>query len=150
MNSIQFPTASGTVKGDGSGETIALVEAYHEANLQTNLQTFDTAFGLPAPSLTVVDQAGNLGNPSWSWRSLWTLKSAYAIAPGAAIVVVEAKSQSLKNMMAAVKTAKNIARGCGRLHELGVRRICWAGLGKRGVHHTSRTHGHHVRGRQRR
>ena len=45
------------VKGDGTGETIALIEMYHDPNLPSDLQTFDQAYGLPDPTLTV-DQPG--------------------------------------------------------------------------------------------
>ena len=49
LNSITFPTGSGPVKGDGSGETIALIDAYHDPYLASDLSTFDQAFGLPDP-----------------------------------------------------------------------------------------------------
>ena len=32
----------GTVKGDGSGQTIAIVDAYHDANIFLDVNTFDT------------------------------------------------------------------------------------------------------------
>src|SRR5579864_1526455 len=54
LSAITFTSSSGsTVKGDGSGETIALIEAYHDPNLASDLNTFDQAYSLPTPSLTV-------------------------------------------------------------------------------------------------
>ena len=47
LGAIQFPTSSGTmVKGDGSGETIALIEAYHDPTLASDLKTFDQMYQL--------------------------------------------------------------------------------------------------------
>ncbi len=48
----------GLGKGDGTGETIALIEMYHDPNLSSDLHTFDQQYGLPDPTLTVDDQAG--------------------------------------------------------------------------------------------
>ena len=58
MQSPLHPRAGSAVKGDGSGETIALIEAYHDPTITSDLKTFDATFGLPNPTLTVVDQAG--------------------------------------------------------------------------------------------
>ncbi len=81
LDAIRFPTASGTTKGNGSGETIALIEAYHDPYLPGDLHTFDVAFGLPDPSLTVVNQAGSVTNPSWSLEETLDVEWAHAIAP---------------------------------------------------------------------
>ncbi len=72
LNAIAFPTSAGTVVGNGAGETIALVEAYHDATLSSDLATFDERYNLPAPSLTVIDQAGQVANAGWASRSRWT------------------------------------------------------------------------------
>ncbi len=49
LDSITFQTASGPVKGNGAGETIALIEAYHDPYIASDLATYDQAFNLPAP-----------------------------------------------------------------------------------------------------
>src|SRR5262249_5324021 len=44
----------GRVPGNGAGQTIAIVVAYHHPNISSDLVTFDEEFGLPAPpSFTV-------------------------------------------------------------------------------------------------
>ncbi len=106
LDAIRFPTASGTSKGNGSGETIALIEAYHDPYLANDLHTFDVAFGLPDPSLVVADQAGSVSNPSWSLEESLDVEWAHAIAPGAQILVVEAHSQSREALLAAVSAAR--------------------------------------------
>src|SRR4051794_37144470 len=45
---------------DGSGQTIAIVDAYNDPNIAIELAAFDLEFNLPAPpSLTVVGQTGS-------------------------------------------------------------------------------------------
>src|SRR5436190_243190 len=47
------------VPGDGTGQTIAIVEAYNDPNIHNDLSTFDSQFGLPeAESFAVVSQSG--------------------------------------------------------------------------------------------
>jgi Subtilase family len=106
LDAIRFPTASGTIKGNGSGETIALIEAYHDPYLASDLHTFDLAFGLPDPSLIVINQAGSVSNPSWSLEESLDVEWAHAIAPGAQILVVEARSQARGALVAAINAAR--------------------------------------------
>ncbi len=107
LDSINFSTPSGIVKGDGSGEAIALIEAYHDPYLASDLATFDQAFNLPAPPrLIVADQAGNVTNPGWALEESLDVEWAHAIAPGAIILVVEAGSQSRQSLITAVNAAR--------------------------------------------
>jgi len=114
LNAITFTSSSGTpVKGDGSGETIALIEAYNDPTIASDLHTFDQAYNLPDPKLTVVNQSGGAVSASAQTNSGWTeeesldVEWAHAIAPGANILVVEANSQSIQDLMAAVDTARS-------------------------------------------
>jgi subtilase family serine protease len=108
LNAISFTSPRGSiVNGDGTGETVALVEAYHDRYISTDLQTFDRSFGLPDPTLTVVNQAGAASDDDWALEETLDVEWAHAIAPGANILVVEARSQSLQSLMTAVNTARN-------------------------------------------
>jgi len=106
LDAIRFPTAAGSVRGNGGGETIALIEAYHDPYLASDLHTFDRAFGLPDPSLVVANQAGSVTNPDWGLEESLDVEWAHAIAPGAQILVVEARSQSRAALLAAVNAAR--------------------------------------------
>jgi hypothetical protein len=109
LDAITFTTPSGaTVKGDGTGTTIALIEAYHDPTLVGDLQAFDRAYHLPDPSLNVVSLGGSGSNAAWSLEESLDVEWAHAIAPGASIVVVEARSQSLAALQAAINTACDI------------------------------------------
>src|SRR4051812_16115780 len=98
---------------DGSGQTIAIVDAYDDPNIVTELAAFDAAFNLPAPpSLTVVGQTGGTtalpsNDVGWAQEEALDVEWAHAIAPGASIVLVEARSTRLTDLLAAVKTASS-------------------------------------------
>ncbi len=46
------------VVGDGSGQTIAIVDAFNDPTIRADLHTFDQQFGLSDPQLTIVNQNG--------------------------------------------------------------------------------------------
>src|SRR5262245_1666161 len=60
LTAVTFSSPTGsTVKGDGTGETIALIEMYHDPYIQSDLEVFDRNYGLANPTLIVVNEAGN-------------------------------------------------------------------------------------------
>ena len=108
LDAIWFKSSSGSsVKGDGSGQTIALIEAYHDPYLASDLRAFDQTYGLPDANLSVVNQAGSRTDSDWAAEETLDVEWAHAIAPGANLLVVEAASQSIPDLMAAVNTARN-------------------------------------------
>ena len=71
IDSIQI----GSIVGDGTGQTIAIIDAYHYPTALYDLQQFDAAFGLPdlvawsssgntEPYLRIVDQTGGTNYPA--------------------------------------------------------------------------------------
>jgi hypothetical protein len=113
---------NGTVAGDGSGETIAIVDAYDDPNFvsstdpnfaNSSLHTFDTAFGLPDPVFTKVNQNGGSTLPAadggWGTEIALDVEWAHAIAPRANVLLVEANSNSTSNLLAAVDYARRQA-----------------------------------------
>jgi subtilase family serine protease len=111
----------GGLQNAGVGQTIALIEAYYDPHLdpkngQTDLQIFDSSsqgFGLPdPPSYTLAMPYGTATASSkvlsnWAAESALDVEWAHAMAPGANILVVEAHSQSMSDLMKAVKYAAN-------------------------------------------
>jgi subtilase family serine protease len=54
----------GSVVGNGAGQTIAIVDAYNDPNIKSDLAKFDATFGLAAPpSFKVVNQSGGTSLP---------------------------------------------------------------------------------------
>jgi len=45
----QLSFANGRVQADGGGQTIAIVEAFHDPKIASDLHYFDWIFGLPDP-----------------------------------------------------------------------------------------------------
>lgn len=102
----------GGTPADGRGTTIAIVTAYDSPNVAADLATFNATFGLPAPpSFRKVNQTGGTAlpayNPSWSTETCLDVQWAHAIAPGASILLVEAKSNATADMLAAVRYARS-------------------------------------------
>jgi subtilase family serine protease len=115
LNAITFTSAARrTIKGNGAGETIALIEEYHDPRIRSDLHAFDRTYDLPDPSLTVLDQAGSRTNNSWALEESMDVEWAHAIAPGAKILVVEAapansQTSELESQLNAVNTARKMA-----------------------------------------
>ena len=97
---------------DGSGQTIAIVDAYDDPSIVSDLQTFDRAFGIAdPPSLTKVNEFGGTNLPQadagWDGEISLDVEWSHAIAPGANILLVEANSTSLDDLYTAVDYARN-------------------------------------------
>jgi subtilase family serine protease len=109
----QITFNNGAIKGDGSGQTIAIVDAYNDPNIKSDLNAFDSKFGLPAANLTVVNQNGGnqlpQTNSGWALEISLDLEWAHAMAPGARILLVEASNSSLSNLLSAVNYASQHA-----------------------------------------
>lgn len=101
----------GTIVGDGTGQTIAIVDAYHDPNIVSDLATFDAQFGIKAPpSFKIVNQTGGTTLPradaGWAGEIALDVEWAHAIAPGANILLVEAKSAYDTDLNAALDYAR--------------------------------------------
>jgi len=101
---------------DGSGQTIAIVIAYDAPTIAQDVNTFSTQYNLPLmdgqngdPTITKVNQTGGSTlppvNAGWAQETSIDVEWAHAIAPKANILVVEANSNSLGDLMAAVRYA---------------------------------------------
>ena len=69
----QIKPLAGNVPDNERGQTIAIVDAYDDPTIRTDLQTFDGQFGLPNPtasSFTIVNQTGGKqlppADPDWT------------------------------------------------------------------------------------
>ncbi len=98
------------VTGDGSGQTIAIVDAYNDPNIVADLAVFSNQFNLPAADLKVVNQSGGSNlpptDPGWAGEIALDVEWAHAIAPAAKILLVEANTATIANMMSAVDYAR--------------------------------------------
>lgn len=112
---------------DGTGQTIAIVVAYDEPTIQSDLKMFDQLYSLKdAPQLNVFKQGSdgffyepgqmpsNVSPPSqddkWVLEAAADVEWAHAIAPGANIDLVEAQDGSAANLFASANSAVNFAK----------------------------------------
>jgi subtilase family serine protease len=95
----------------GGTGTIALIDAYDDANMESDLAVFDKQFNLPACTTAngcfekhkmATSVSSNSG---WAMETSLDIEWAHAIAPNAKILLVEAKTPSGANLMSAVDYA---------------------------------------------
>ncbi|MDR3608336.1 MAG: S53 family peptidase [Oligoflexia bacterium] len=103
--------AFNSVSQTGAGQTIAIVDAYGSKNIQSDAATFSSYFGLPAPQITIAYPGGvpSTSDAGWALETSLDVEWAHAMAPGAKILLVVAKSSSLTDLLAAVKYASQNA-----------------------------------------
>jgi subtilase family serine protease len=103
----------------GSGQTIAIVDAYDDPTAESDLNVFSSQFGLPSCTTAngcfqKVNQDGGTAYPrkdaGWALEIALDIEWAHAIAPGAKILLVEASSNSFANLLAAEDYAKTHAQ----------------------------------------
>lgn len=136
----KLPLATTANKGayQGSGQTIVIVGAYHNATVASDLAAFNTRFGLPActtvaiaataalplaralpgsgctVSVVYATSTGGLGtkapttNSGWATETALDVQWAHAIAPQARIILVEAASPGSTDLMGAVTLAAKL------------------------------------------
>ncbi len=117
---VQSPSLTGCVpkglsqKGGPSAAgygAIALVDAYDNPDAASDLATFDSNFGLAAANFTKVYANGNgacttpPANTGWALEESLDIEWAHVFAPNAAIVLVEACSNSDTNLFYAEQVA---------------------------------------------
>lgn len=96
----------------GKGRTVVIVDAFQNPTLQTDLAAFDSAFGLPAPVFTQVAPDGltpfdpnDANQVGWAGEIALDVQWAHAMAPGANITLVLAKSNEDADLLSAIKYA---------------------------------------------
>jgi subtilase family serine protease len=101
-----FPTSTLA----GSGKTIAIVDAYDDPTAESDLASFSNQWGLPSCTtangcFTKVDQYGwpypPQSNAGWALEISLDIQWAHAVAPGAHLMLVEASSNSMSDLMTA-------------------------------------------------
>jgi subtilase family serine protease len=91
----------------GAGQTIAIVDAYHDPNIASDLAAFDAAYGLAAPPSFTQVQLGGVTqvNSGWAGETALDVEWAHAVAPQANILLVEAPTATYSELLASVQYA---------------------------------------------
>ncbi|QLG88938.1 S53 family peptidase [Chitinibacter bivalviorum] len=124
----------------GSGQTIYIVDAYHDPNVATDLAIFNAKFGLPSCTTTVLNSASKLPlaaptagacnltvayantanglsstppayNSGWQGEIALDVEWAHAIAPLARIVLIEGQDAMITSLYSAVGVANKMGAG---------------------------------------
>jgi hypothetical protein len=104
INQVAF--SGGTVPGNGSGQTIAIVTAYNDPNIRSDLAAFDSYYKIQNPNFAVANLGGSATDAGWALETSLDVEWAHAVAPGANILVVEAASANFSDLLNAVNYAK--------------------------------------------
>jgi subtilase family serine protease len=102
---------------NGSGRTIAIVDAYDDANAASDLAAYRSAAGLPAATFSKVNQNGAASplpsappsGDDWTLEESLDLDIASAICPLCKIVLVEANDDSSDGLYVAQNAAASLA-----------------------------------------
>ena len=99
-------------KTGGKG-TIAIIGAYNDTRIESDLAAFDAQFGLSACTIKNGCLEQHLMNtitatdPGWGMETSLDVEWSHAISPNAKILLVEAKTQSGANMLSAIDYASS-------------------------------------------
>jgi subtilase family serine protease len=101
----------------GSGQTIAVVDAYNDPYVASDLAVYRSHYGLPACTVAsgcfrVVNQSGGTQLPAnsagWAQETSLDVDMVSAICPNCHILLVEASTSSMGNLGTAVNTAARL------------------------------------------
>ena len=95
------------IKGNGAGQTIAIVDAYGSGTIKEDVATFCQAFGLPQATMNIYLPGGDLSSsdPDWAMETSLDVELVHALAPLATIALVIAPSDSASDLINAVQYA---------------------------------------------
>ena len=117
LNNLTFAVGGASVPASGKGETIAIIDVEHDPYIYSDLTKFDATFGLSTPAqlgqnapgtpwFNVINLAGNSTDDGWAEEESLDVESAHAVAPGANILVIEAASDNLSDLLNAILVAR--------------------------------------------
>src|SRR6266496_1436534 len=115
---IQFRTAYGLPASASVVKTIAIVDAYNDPNIESDLGVYSKQFGLPACTTANgcfkrVNQTGGTSYPQtnagWALEISLDVEVAHAVCPNCKILLVEATTNSFANLIAAGDYARTHA-----------------------------------------
>jgi hypothetical protein len=102
----------------GTGQTVAIIDAYNDPNINTDLQAFDTQYALATCSeadgcLRVVNQTGGSTLPAndttnWSGEESLDVETVHSVCQKCKIILIEATNSSSANLGTAENEAATL------------------------------------------
>ncbi len=98
---------------DGTGETVAIVDAYGSTTIAADAAAFSAFMGLPPVNLTIIgtpteSNFSTDANAGWAGETTLDVEWVHAVAPGAKIVLVVTPTNSFTDLFAGILTASAI------------------------------------------
>lgn len=95
---------------DGTGMTIAIVDAFGSTTIAADAAAFSAFMGLPPPNLTVIgtpteSNFSTDANAGWASETTLDVEWVHAVAPGAKIILVVAPTNSFSDLFTGIITA---------------------------------------------
>ncbi len=124
--SCTFSGTFGSTTLCGTGQTVAIVDAFDDPGIESDLGTFSSTFALPSCTTAngcftkATPQGAPRTDRGWALEISLDVEWAHAIAPGAKILLVESLTNSFTNLFGAVDFA---ARQAG-VHQVS---MSWGG-----------------------
>jgi subtilase family serine protease len=99
--------------GDGTGQIVAIVDAYDNPSVSSDLAAYRSAFGLPAATFTKYNQLGQTknyptGNTEWGVEIDLDVDMVSAACPNCTIYLIEANSNSSSDLETAEAEAVSL------------------------------------------
>ncbi|HUB74119.1 MAG TPA: PKD domain-containing protein [Solirubrobacteraceae bacterium] len=122
LTPAELASAYGYEASGGSGQTVAIVDAYDDPAIESDLAVFDAEYGLPACTkadgcLTKVSQTGSTSSLPEADKSGWSVEISldvevvHSVCPGCKILLVEANNAGFVNLATAVDEAASLGAG---------------------------------------
>jgi len=103
----------------GSGQTVAIVDAFDDPKIEKDLGTFDSQYGLPSCTTAngcfkEVNESGNAAplpekdKVGWSVEASLDVETVHSVCPNCKILLVEAQSESLADLASSVDEAVHL------------------------------------------
>ena len=104
---VQFKAAYGfnRIPSQGKGQTIAIIDAYIDPVIQSDVESYLSYFHLQSCNFHVVIVGNPLHGQGWDLEESLDAEQACALAPQANVILFEANSDSLADMLMAVQVA---------------------------------------------
>ncbi|MGA2760842.1 MAG: S8 family serine peptidase, partial [Candidatus Cybelea sp.] len=100
-------------QNNGGGQTVAVVDAYDDPNVESDLNVYRAKFGLPACTISngcfTKQKYTSQTNPSWAAEESVDVEMVSAICPNCKILLVEAASTSTADLRSAEQYATSKA-----------------------------------------
>jgi len=104
---VQFKAAYGfnRIASQGKGQTIAIIDPYIDTNIQSDVEFYLNYFHLQSCNFRQVPVGHPLTGQGWDLEESLDVEQACALAPQATVILFEANSDSLADMLTAVQVA---------------------------------------------